>query len=1023
MKNVSDVYPLSPLQQGMFFHTLYAPQAGVYFEQLSFTLAGNLNVSALKQAWQQVMERHSAFRTALIWEGLDEPLQVVLKQVQLPWQEQNWCDLSPLQQQQQLMSFLSQDRKQGFDFSQAPLMRLTLIHISDNLYKFIWSHHHLIIDGWSIALTLKEVFLFYEAYCNDKELHLDHSRPYRDYIAWLQQQDIHKAERFWREVLTGFTNPTTLIVEKHFTVLTEEVEKQVEVAFSPRLTTDLQTLARQHQLTLNTLVQGAWAILLSHYNGLEDIVLGVIVSGRPPELSGIEDMVGLFINTLPLRVKLPVDKPVLNWLESLQALHIEMQQYEYVSLTQIQGWSAVPRNRALFESIYVFENYPVDNTLSKLDSKLHVNDININHKTNYPISLVVTLTSQLLLKLSYDSSRCEADTITRMLGHLQVLLEGIVADPLRSIFDIPLLNEVECQQIIEWNNTNREYPTDLCIHQLFEAQVKKVGARIAVVFGQQQLSYEELNRRANQLAHLLCCLGVGPEVVVGICMERSLDMIVGLLAILKAGGAYLPLDPSSPLERLASMIIDSQIKLLLTQQQIIKSLSTIEHQIVCIDRDWPEISSYSEENPINRTVTDNLAYVVYTSGSTGQPKGIAIPHKAVNRLVLNTDYVQLGTKDTIAQASNASFDAVTFEIWGALLNGAKLIVVSKEVVLVCKEFATQIQEQGINTLFLTTALFNQLAQQEPRVFNSLKQVLFGGEQVEPKWVWKVMKAGGPARLLHVYGPTENTTFSSWQLIVQIAEAANTISIGLPIANTQIYILDTRMRAVPIGVAGELYIGGAGLARGYFKNVELTAEKFVPHPYSKQAGARLYRSGDWGRYRTDGSIEFIGRIDNQVKLRGFRIELGEIEAKLNEHRQVRECVVVASEGSSIEKRLIAYLVTEAGENISTAQLQHYLQDRLPEYMLPSAYVQIERLPLTANGKVDRRALPAPDYSRTDIERTITALRNPLEEVVAAIWTRVLAIARVSIDDNFFELGGHSLLATQVISQVRSTFKVE
>ncbi|MEH1824939.1 MAG: amino acid adenylation domain-containing protein [Nostoc sp.] len=645
-------------------------------------------------------------------------------------------------------------------------------------------------------------------------------------------------------------------------------------------------------------------------------------------------------------------------------------------------------------------------------------------------------------------------------------MSEIRISPTQSIDNYSTLTEQEQHKIlVEWNDTTVDYPQHLCIHQLFEAQVDKTPDSIAVVFNEEQLTYQELNHRANKVAHYLHSdsLGVGPEILVGICMERSLEMIVGLLGILKAGGAYVPLDPTYPQERLSFMLADSQVSVLLTQQKFAEEFADSRAKVVCLDTDWESINQHSQENLASNVTAENLAYVIYTSGSTGTPKGVAVPHRAVNRLVCNTNYVQFMPSDAyggqllVAQASNTSFDAATFEIWGSLLHGARLVIIPQNVVLSPQHFATYIREQRISILFLTTALFNQLASVVPEAFKDLRHLLFGGEAVDPKSVKLILSNGAPQQLLHVYGPTESTTFACWYLVQDIPEGATNIPIGRPLSNTQIYILDSQLQPVPIGTPGELYIGGDGLARGYLNRPELTKEKFIPNPFEGAGGRgageqrgqrekgqtdssffspvphlnrqspipspRLYKTGDLARFLADGNIEFIGRIDNQVKIRGFRIELGEIEALLTQHSDVQQAVVIVREDVPGDKRLVAYIVPKQKPEVSTATLKCFLQEKLPDYMIPAVFVILDSLPLTLNGKVDRRNLPGCDRTRPNLEETFVAPRNSIEEKLAVIWTALLALDQIGVNDNFFQLGGHSLIATQLLSRVREVFQVE
>ena len=600
ISNIEDIYKLSPMQQGMLFHTLYAPESGVYREQTSCSLKGNLNVSAFQQAWGQVVQRHPILRTAFYWEELSEPLQVVQRQVELSWEQRDWRGLSSLEQQGRLEAFLEADRARGFDLGQAPLMRCALLREAEDAYRFVLGFHHLLFDGWSLSLLLKEVLAFYEAYCRGRELRLESPRPYGDYIVWLQQQDLAQAEGFWREALRGMTAPTPLPIGRSEGARLEsryaEQELRVSAALTAQLTAQLQGLARAHRLTLNTLVQGAWAVLLSRYSGEEEVVFGATVSGRSAELVGVEAMVGLFINTLPVRVEVPSQTSLLPWLQQLQERQVEREQYTYSPLVAIQGWSEVPRGVPLFESIVVFENYPVGEALTEQRDGVQIREVRAVERTNYPLTVTAIPGSELALRVANDDGRFEAATLARLLGHLQTVLAGMAADPEQRLGDLPLLSEAEWQQVVvEWNATETAYPKERCIHQLVEAQVERTPEAVAVVFEDEWLTYRALNARANQLAHHLQALGVGPEVLVGVCMERSVEVVVGLLGILKTGGAYVPLDPAYPEERLAFMLEDARPKVLLTQQHLLGALPK-HPTVLCLDTDWQLVAQESQED-------------------------------------------------------------------------------------------------------------------------------------------------------------------------------------------------------------------------------------------------------------------------------------------------------------------------------------------------------------------------------------------------------------------------------------------
>jgi len=1030
--NIEDFYPLSPAQQGILFHSLYQPESGVYFGQLLCVLRGDLNVSAFRNSWQKVVDRHPILRTCFLWENVKEPVQVVRKQAPLSWQQMDWRSLSATQQEQQLETFLKADREQGFDLTSAPLIRIALAQLQEDAFQFILSHHHLVLDGWSQAIVLKEVFAFYQAECQGADLQLKRPRSYRDYIAWLQQQDLAEAESFWRQTLQGFTTPTSLVVGGKLSCKSGEGSRGEAEIKLPDLA-PLQELVRQYKLTINTLVQGAWALLLSRYSGEEDIIFGVTVSGRSPELIGAESMVGMLINTLPVRVSVSAEDSIISWLQQLQSHSIEVRQYEYSPLVEIQQrWSQIPLNTPLFESIVVFENYPVDSSLQRGKSGLEIGDVRSVENTNYPIALMAIAQSELALKIMYDRSRFEQGAIERMLGHLQVLLEGMAANPHQPLKNLPLLTPAEKQQIlVEWNGTKADYPQDNCIHQLFEQQAERTPDAVAVVFEDQKVTYRELNERANQLAHYLQKLGVKPEVLVGICVERSLEMAIGILGILKAGGAYVPLDPGYPPERLAFMLKDVQTPVLLTQKHLVEKLPLVETSAICLDADWQARARQSEENLTVAVTAENLAYVIYTSGSTGKPKGVQISHAAVvNFLTSMRQQLAIADRDIWLAVTSLSFDIAALELFLPITTGSRVVVASRKVASDGQKLLETLNNSGATIMQATPASWKMLLAAGWPGSEGLK-ILCGGEALPQQLANQLQLRG--SFVWNLYGPTETTI---WSTIYQVDRKDESVSIGRPIANTQIYILDRYLMPVPVGVFGELHIGGAGLSRGYLNRPELTAEKFIPNPFAEGGiyasfilhpssfilSERLYKTGDLARYLPDGNIEFMGRSDHQVKVRGYRIELGEIEETLRQHPAVQDAAAIAGDDGSGNQRLVAYVVLDPDKLPSISNLRGYLQEKLPEYMVPSAFVTLESLPLTPNGKLDRRALPQ-KCDRVSEETAFTAPQTPTEKELAQIWMAVLELEKVGINESFFDIGGHSLMAMQLVSRVRTRFGVE
>lgn len=1011
--DVADLFHLSPMQQGMLFHILYAPNTDVYLGQFSCILHGDLDVDALGLAWQQTINRNEILRASFIWENLDEPLQLIHENVSVPLEQHDWRGFAD--ERERWETFLIHERERGFDLSTPPLMRLALVRLADDLYGFVWTHHHLLVDGWSGALVLREVFEAYEALRRGGQPRVEPRRPFRDYINWLDRQDLSKAEAFWREKLKGFDAPTPLVID-HASVESSEAIGESKLQLSTETTERLQLLARQHGLTLNTVLVGAWAVLLNRYSQEDSVVFGATVAGRPPSLPGVETMIGLFINTLPVRVRVDEEAELLDWLRILQAEQVELREYEYSPLVEVQSWSEVERGHLLFESLLVFENYPLDKDTLKENLSLDLDDVRSFDRTNYPLTVVAIPAEELSLQALYDRGRFTDDSIERLLGHLQTLLESIAARPSQRVGQLQLLTQREQQMLVEWNQTARDYQQDLCLHEMFEAQVDRTPGRIAAVHLDQELTYRDLNARANKLAHYLQKLGVGPETRAAILMERSLDMLVGMLAVLKAGGAYVPLDPEYPQERLVFMLNDSGARVLLTQQRLAGLIPGHEAHPIYLDSERQAIDAERAENLPRAVTARNLAYVIYTSGSTGRPKGTGIEHRSVAIFSqwARESFAPEVFAGTLALSSICS-DLSIFELFVPLQVGGKTIIVHNVLHL------TQVPKAHPVTLINTVpSAINELLQLN-YVPASAYIINLAGEALPQKLVQQLYAQDHIEAVFNLYGPTEDTTYSTWDLMRR--DVFESPTVGRPISNTQVYVLDRRGRPLPVGIPGEVYLGGMGLARGYLGRPDLTAEKFICDPFSVEPDARMYYTGDLGRFLPDGRLDFLGRIDHQVKIRGYRIELGEIEAVLNEHPAVKTCVVVARQELDDDKRLVAYVVAQAGEEPGHIELQNFLRARLLEHMVPTAFVLLDQMPLTPNGKINRRALPAPEILRPELEQGYIAPRNDIEMALVDLWKEVLGINEVGVSDNFFDLGGHSLKATRLLSKVRSIFRTQ
>lgn len=990
---IEDIYELSPLQQGMLFHCLYNPKTWMYFEQVVVPVRNRVNADCLIRAWKRVLERHPALRTSFHWEGLDKPLQVVHREVEFSIERHDWSGVDAGERERRLEDFLKADRDRGFVLSGAPLIRLALVQFSEEDFRYILSFHHLLMDGWSLQVVNREVSVLYEAYCLGREMQLEASRPYGDYIAWLQGQNAEAGKTFWREMLSGFEGPAPLGAERSpGAERTEEVYSEQEMRLPREATAALQSLAQRTHVTLNTVMLGAWALLLSRYSGEEEVVFGSVVSGRPPELRGVESMVGLFINTLPVRTQIHDETPLSGWLQRLQEHHLEARRYEFTSLTDIHTWSGRPAGMPLFQSVLAFENYPTG-AMSTPQAE-NFEGFRQFERTNYPLSAVVVPGAELLVRILYDLHRFEDSTITRLLGHLETILVSMGGDAEQRLGDVSVLPPAEVRQLmVEWNNTKVEQAGTQCVHRLFEAQVERTPDAPALAFGGQRVTYRSLNAQANQLARSLQTLGLRAGSLAGISMERSPQWIAAVLAVWKAGAAYVPLDPALPPERLSFMVKDAGLDVLLTQEELRAALP-------------PDVSNLED-----MATPRDAAYVIYTSGSTGRPKGVVVEHRGLsNTAEATVRTLGLGPGDRVLQFAPWSFDASVYELMMTLLSGAELFLADPDSLLPGEGLLRLLQQEKITTISLPPSA---LAAMPVREMPYLKLIGVLGEACPAD----LAAAWAPGRrIFNAYGPTETTVWVAGAFI----DGSRKPPIGRPIANTRIYLLDSRLRPVPIGVPGEICVGGMGVARGYLNTPELTAARFLPDAFSGEAGARLYRTGDLARYLQNGELEFLGRRDQQVKLRGFRIEPGEIETVLAQHATVRQAAVTVREDTPGDRRLVAYIVCDALEP-PPAELRRFLRSRLPEYMVPSAFVFLESLPLLSNGKANLRALPAP--VRKPELKTYVAPRTSVESKLATLWAEVLRVERAGVHDNFFDSGGHSLLATQLLSRVREAFEVE
>jgi amino acid adenylation domain-containing protein len=1011
--------PLSFAQQRLWFLDQLQPGSPFYNIPRAIRLRGTLDVAALERAINQIVRRHEILRTT--FPSVDgEPVQAIAHRMRLPLPIVDLSELEKDARDAEARRLADEEAARPFDLETGPLMRTTLVRLADDDHLLLWTVHHIVFDGWSRAIFHQELAALYAAYVAGRPSPLPELPiQYGDFAVWqrewLSGDVLERHLDYWRTVLAGAPALLELPTDKPRPAVQTYRGEREALRLSPEVTARLKVLARREGATLFMTLLAAFDVLLARYTGRDDIVVGSPTAGRTR--TEVESLVGVFANTLVLRTDLSGNPSFRELLGRVRTAALGAYTHQDVPFEKLVEELQLERDLShapLVQVMFALQNAP---SLDLRLPDLTLEALPVRSGTE-KVDLFLSLTEgedDVRGVIGYNTDLFESETVRRIADQFAALVEAIVDDPSAPISELDMLSPAERRRIlVDWNDTQALYPSRSCIHDLVAEQAARTPDAIAVEFDGHELSYRELERRANQVANALRRLGVDAETLVGICVYRSLDMVVGLLGIMKSGGAYVPLDPSYPAERLSFMLEDARAPVLVTQSALRNLLPTAAATVLCLDDDLESISRESADPPPALASPDNLAYVIYTSGSTGRPKGVEVPHRGVvNFLTSVARRPGLGPDDRFLGVASISFDASVLDLYLPLVTGARLVVTSREVASDARCLLDRLASSGVNTMHATPSTWRLLIEAGWNGTPRLK-IFSGGEALPPDLGATLARLSGP--VWNLYGPTETSVYSA---LAEVS-ADGDVVVGRPIANTRVYILDAARRPVPIGVPGELYIGGDGVTRGYHDREELTAERFLGDPFVPDG--RMYRTGDLARYRAHGTIEYLGRIDHQVKLRGYRIELGEVESVLQEHPAVGAAVAVVREDHPGDKRLVAYVVA-VGAPPAVADLRALAKSKLPDYMVPSAFVTLDRLPLSPNGKVDRATLPAPETARPEVAGSYSAPRNGDEEAMAAIWSEVLRVDGIGVNDNFFELGGHSLIATRVVSRARDRFGVE
>jgi amino acid adenylation domain-containing protein len=1019
-EDLKDLYPLTPMQEGMLFHARHEPGSQAYTEQVVWRVSGAFDVEKYQGAWDALHARHDALRSVFAFEKSREPLQMVLKERKADFAFESLLPLPAGEREARAVETRATERSRGFDLAAGPMLRVRVLQVGDAEHDVILTWHHILFDGWSTHSVLRDLLSLYDAALNGASASLPPVPSYAPYVEWLKSRNRDVSLAYWQRLLDGY-DATAEIAPLATSGAGPFDLRRVDARLDAATQRDLQALAAAHDSTLSSVVQAAWGVVLGRYGDTRDVVFGAVVSGRSPEVADIERIAGLLINTIPVRVAYDERDTFAALVARVQRQAVESQPHHASKLADIQGKTEL--RDGLVKHLVVFENYPASQ-VGAGSTGLTAKVVETSEPTNYGLLLVVEPGETLRLEFQYNARVYTREQVTALSGHLARFLSEAAKQPSAPIVGVSMLDHAERDHLVTaLNETSRPYPSTSTLALQFAESVQRHSARTAVNADGANITYAELDQRSNRLAHHLAANGVTSGDRVAILLERSPALIESILAVVKLGASAVPLDPAAPAERAVFVAADANVRVVIALAST--DLRGVSAPRIAPDAQAAQIAACASTpppSPAGVTATDEVV-LFYTSGSTGTPKAVCVPHRAILRLVLNTDYVSLSANDRIANLSNVAFDAATFEIWGALLNGGEAHVMGRDMALTPQVLGRELRSRGITTLFLTTALFNQIAREAPDALATLDTVMFGGEKVEPRWVKRIQTRGAPKRLLHVYGPTETCTFATWHRVASVDEG-RTVPIGRPLANTTTYVVDRAMLLQPIGADGELLIGGDAVALGYHNRPELTAAAFIPDPFGANGGT-LYRTGDIVRRNADGDVEFIGRRDGQVKLRGFRIEPGEVESALRQFPGLDDALVMVHQDEATgDRRLIAYLAfRQPPARTVELEVRNHLRPLLPGYMIPSVFMVLEKLPLNANGKIDRKALPAPARSGMGFGKTFVEPATDTEKKLAGIWEATLGASQVGRHDNFFELGGHSLTASTAISRIRAELKVD